>query len=128
MTMRSPLGSVLGHGAAKQGVAHWWNQRLTAVALAPLGLWFVFSLLSLPDLAYATVVAWIAQPFATALLVLLVGTLAFHSSLGVQVVVEDYVHSRRVRTVLIVIVRFVHLLAGVTGIVAVLAVAFGGRA
>lgn len=127
MSLRSPLGHALGHGAAKEGVAHWWNQRVTAMALAPLGLWFLFSLLQLPDLGHATVAGWIARPFNAVLLVSFVATLAWHSQLGVQVVVEDYVHGKGARLAALVLVRFAHVLAAVAGIFAVLAVALGGR-
>src|SRR6185437_11124409 len=70
--LRSPLAKVLGQGSAKEGVRHWWAQRLTSVALVPLTIWFVVSLLSLPSFDHATVVAWIGQLWTSVFLILLV--------------------------------------------------------
>ena len=93
MSLRSPIGRVLGLGAAKEGVSHWWSQRVTSVALVLLCLWFVASLLRVQMSDYDQVVTWIAQPLNTVLLLLLIATLVYHSLLGVQVVVEDYVYN-----------------------------------
>ncbi len=125
MSLRSPLGKVLGVGSAKSGVQHWWVQRLTAVALVPLSVWFVVSLLSLPSFDHATVVAWMSGSWTALLLILLVLTCAWHSQLGVRVVVEDYVHGAAARTVTLVSVLFVHTLIAAAGVFAVLKVAFG---
>ncbi|NNE60805.1 MAG: succinate dehydrogenase, hydrophobic membrane anchor protein, partial [Woeseia sp.] len=91
MSLRSPLGRVLGSGSAKEGTEHFWAQRVSAVALAVLGCWFLLALLSLDDLSRGALLAWVASPFNSILLGLLAVTLAWHSSLGVQVVIEDYV-------------------------------------
>jgi len=128
MSLRTPLGRVLGHGSAKEGVSHWWSQRVSAVALAPLGLWFLFSLLSLPDFSHAAVIAWISVPFTAVLLSLFVATLSYHSALGVQVVVEDYIHGKGAKIVALLIVKYAHVLAAAAGVFAVLSVAFGARA
>ena len=125
MSLRSPLGKVLGVGSAKSGVQHWWVQRLTAVALVPLSIWFVASLLSLGSFDHATVVAWMSGSWTALLLILLVLTCAWHSQLGVRVVVEDYVHGAAARTVTLVSVLFVHTLIAAAGVFAVLKVAFG---
>jgi succinate dehydrogenase / fumarate reductase membrane anchor subunit len=125
MSLRSPLGKVLGAGAAKQGVHHWWTQRVTSVALVPLSIWFVVSLLSLPALDHATVAAWMGQSSSALLLILLVLTAAWHSQLGVRVVVEDYVHGAGARTVLLVCLLFAHTLLAAAGVFAILRVAFG---
>jgi succinate dehydrogenase / fumarate reductase membrane anchor subunit len=125
MSLRSPLGKVLGAGSAKQGVHHWWMQRLTSVALVPLSIWFVVSLLSLPSFDHATVVAWMGQSWTALLLILFVLTCTWHSQLGVRVVVEDYVHGAGARTVTLVSVMFAHTLIGAAGVFAVLRVAFG---
>ena len=102
MSLQTPLGRVLGMGSAKTGAGHWWAQRLTAVALVPLGLWFVFALLGLQHGNYQMVAAWVAEPVNAILLILFVLTLVYHSSLGLQVVIEDYVHheGRKVACVL----------------------------
>ena len=125
MSLRSPLGRVLGLGAAKDGVQHWWEQRLTSLALVPLGIWFVVSLLALPALDHATVLAWMRQSWTALLLILLVLVGTWHSQLGVRVVVEDYVHGAGARTLTLVVVTFAHALIATAGVFAVLRVACG---
>ena len=125
MTLRSPLRRVLGLGSAQSGVHHWWAQRLTSVALVPLSIWFVVSLLALPSLGHATVVAWMGQSGTALLLVIFVLVAAWHSQLGVQVVVEDYVHGTGAKTLTLVLVGFAHVLIAAAGVFAVLKVAFG---
>ena len=125
MSLRSPLGKVLGTGSAKQGTHHWWAQRLTSVALVPLSVWFVVSLLSLHSHDHATVVAWMGQSWTALLLALLVLVGAWHSQLGLRVVVEDYVHGAPARTVTLVLLMFAHVLLAGAGVVAVLRVALG---
>ena len=124
MSLRSPLGRVLGHGAAKEGVHHWWVQRLTSIALIPLTVWFVISLLALPSFDYATVHAWASQTWTALLLVLFIAVTTWHSRLGVQVVVEDYVHGG-LKTVSLIVSTFAHTLVAAAAIFAVLKVAFG---
>jgi len=125
MSLRSPLGRVLGLGSAHSGVHHWWHQRLTSLALVPLTIWFLVSVLALPSLGYETVVAWMSQSGTALLLVLFVVVATWHSQLGVRVVVEDYVHGTGARTLTLVIVTFAHVLIGAAGVFAVLKVAFG---
>jgi succinate dehydrogenase membrane anchor subunit len=125
-SLRSPLGRVEGLGSAKNGVHHWWLQRLTSIALVPLTIWFMVSLLSLPSLDHVTVMAWMAQSWTALLLILLVLVATYHSQLGVRVVVEDYVHANGMRTLTLVILTFVHALIAVAGVFAILKVAFGG--
>ena len=126
MSMRSPLGRVLGTGSAHDGVRHWWMQRLTSIALVPLTVWFVVSLLALPSLGYGTVIAWMSQSWTALLLILLVLTAAWHSQLGVRVVVEDYIHGAGARTLTLVLIGFAHVLLAAAGVFAILKVAFGG--
>jgi succinate dehydrogenase membrane anchor subunit len=125
MSLRSPLGRVQGLGSAKDGTGHWWAQRVSAVALIPLTLWFMFSLLSLPELDYATVRTWLSYPLSGLLAVLLVGALAYHSYLGTIVVVEDYVPAAGVRIFALMLLRFLYVLVGGACIFAILRVAFG---
>jgi len=125
VSLRSPLGRVLGLGAAKEGVHHWWVQRLTAVALVPLSIWFVVSLLALPSLDHATVIAWMSQSWTALLLIVFVLVVTRHSQLGVRVVVEDYVHGAGAKTLTLVVVGFAHVLIGAAGVFAVLKVACG---
>ena len=124
MSLRSPIGRVLGLGAAKEGVGHWWSQRVTSVALLLLGLWFVASLLRMPTFDYDFVVAWIAVPFNTVLLLLLIATLVYHSQLGVQVVVEDYVHHHGLKVATMLLLTFAHVAVAALAIFAVLRIAF----
>ena len=124
MSLRSPLGRVLGLGSAKDGVHHWWMQRLTSVALIPLTVWFVISLLALPSYDYSTVHAWASQSWTALLLLLFVALATWHSKLGVQVVIEDYVHGAT-KTLSLIISTFAHTLVAAAAIFAVLKVAFG---
>ena len=126
MSLRTPLGRVLGHGSAKQGVSHWWVQRLSSVALVPLTLWFLFALLGLPSFDYLTVRSWMGASWTPVFLVLLVGTLCYHSWLGIQVVIEDYVHSHGVKLASLLASSFVHAIVGAAGVFAVLKIAFQG--
>jgi succinate dehydrogenase / fumarate reductase membrane anchor subunit len=114
---------VLGHGSAGDGVGHWWMQRVTAVALLPLTLWFVWSLLGLQLQSYDEVRGWLGQPWVAVLTILLVITLAWHSKLGVQVVIEDYVHARGAKTTLLLLSTFVHVSAAVAAVFAILVLA-----
>ena len=125
MSLTTPLRQVLGLGSAKSGVHHWWLQRLTSIALVPLSIWFVVSLLCLPGLDHATVTAWMSQSLTALLLILLVLTASWHSRLGLQVVIEDYVHGAGVRTLLLVLVGFAHVFLAAAGVFAILKVAFG---
>jgi succinate dehydrogenase / fumarate reductase membrane anchor subunit len=124
MSLRTPLGRVLGKGAAKEGVHHWWVQRVTSVALIPLAISFVVSILSLPALDYATVHAWVHQSWTAVLLVLFLGLACWHSKLGMQVVIEDYVHGSA-KTIALILSTFAHTLIAAASIFAVLKVAFG---
>ncbi len=127
MSLRSPLGKVLGTGSAKEGVHHWWAQRLTSIALVPLTVWFAVSLLSLPSFDHVTVITWIAQSWTALLLVLFILVATWHSQLGLRVVVEDYVHGGS-KTLTLVLITFIHAVVAAAGIFAVLKVAFGGAA
>jgi succinate dehydrogenase / fumarate reductase membrane anchor subunit len=122
-SFRSGLGRVRGLGAAREGVRHWWAQRVTAAALVPLTLWFVASLVLLAGADHATVTAWIARPFNTVLLLCLVGATFWHASLGLQVVIEDYIHSEGPRLAALLAAKAVLLLGALSGILAVLRVA-----
>ena len=125
MSLQSPLGRVRGLGAAGNGVHHWWVQRLTALALVPLAVWLLVSLLSLPSLDFVTLVSWIAGTWTASLLTLFVLIAAWHSSLGLQVIFEDYVHDHGLKTVSLVLSGFIHAVLAALGVFAVLRIAFG---
>lgn len=124
MSLRSPIGRVLGLGSAKEGVSHWWAQRVTAVALLLLTLWFVSALLRLNDFGYTAVTTWVDAPVNAVLLCLLIGTAAYHSMLGVQVVVEDYVTNKGLKTVTMLLLNFIHIALAALGVFSVLRMAF----
>ncbi len=124
--LRSPLGRAIGLGSAKEGVQHWWAQRVSAVALIVLGLWFVASLISLAGADRAAVVAWLHHPLPAILTVLLLIAVFYHAALGLQVVIEDYVHSEWLKLSTLVAMRLISIALAVAGIFAVLRIAFGG--
>lgn len=119
------LGRVRGLGAAKSGTAHWWRQRVTAVSNLALMLWFVVSLVRLPDLTYATVVAWIQQPIVAVPLILLIVSVFYHFRLGVQVMLEDYADDEGNKVLSILLLNFFALALGFTAVFSVLKIAFG---
>jgi succinate dehydrogenase / fumarate reductase membrane anchor subunit len=121
----TPLNRVLGLGAAKGAAEHWWLQRLTAVALLPLGLWFASALLMLPGFDYGSVVAWASQPLTSILLILMVIAVGYHSSLGVQVVVEDYVGGKGLKAATLMASTLAHVGLTIAAVFAVLKIAFG---
>jgi len=125
-SMRSTLGRVRHLGSAKEGVHHWWMQRLTALALVPLTLWFVVSVASMAGMDHAAATAWIASPSVAIALVLLIGATFYHAQLGVQVVVEDYIHNEGLKLAVLVLVKFASIILSVAAIFAVLKIAFGG--
>jgi succinate dehydrogenase / fumarate reductase membrane anchor subunit len=125
MSLRSPLGRVLGLGSAKDGTGHWWAQRVTAIALVPLTLWFFISLLLLPALDYGAVKTWLSLPVSSFLAALTVAVLTYHSYLGTTVVVEDYVHGAGLKIFTLLLLRFLYVLFGGAGIFAILRIAFG---
>ena len=125
MSLRSPLGRVLGLGTAKDGTGHWWGQRVSAAALAILGLWFAWSIAMLPGYGHDSAVAFIAQPLNAVLLLLLSLTMAYHSFLGVQVVIEDYVHAHGLKVAALVLSRFAHVFFAVAAVFAILKLGIG---
>jgi succinate dehydrogenase / fumarate reductase membrane anchor subunit len=127
MSLRSDLGRVKGLGSAKEGVGHWRLQRLTAIALLPLALWFVTTLMGLIGAPHAEVVAWIAQPQVTVLLLALVLALFWHLQLGVQVVLEDYVHTPWLQIVAQVGLRAFAGLGALIAIVSILKISVGAN-
>ena len=123
--MRSPLGRAIGLGSAKEGVEHWWAQRVTAIALVPLSVWFVISVIGFVGADLETVQDWVSRPLPAILLVLLLIASFYHMSLGLQVVIEDYVHTELVKLGLVIVVRLFCFAVAVAGIFAVLSMALG---
>ena len=124
--LRTDLARVRGLGSAKEGVHHWWMQRLTAIALVPLVVWFAVSLVMMSGADQGVVRAWIGSPFVMVLLILTIVVGLHHGQLGLQVVIEDYIHGEGRKLALILLVRFVAVLSGLAGVVAILRIGFGG--
>src|SRR5438128_11011625 len=123
--MRSPVGRAIGLGSAKEGVEHWWLQRVTAVALVPLTLWFVVAVSRLSGADIDTVRDWVGHPLPSILLVLLLIATFWHRSLGLQVVIEDYVHTDLAKLGLLFVARQACFALAVAGIFVVLSMALG---
>jgi succinate dehydrogenase / fumarate reductase membrane anchor subunit len=118
--MRSQLGRVRGLGSAKSGLAHWWTQRLTAIALVPLSLWFIFNVLHLAGATHDAVADWISGPWTIVLMIALVVATFHHAQLGLQVVIEDYIHDDAVRLAALIAVKGAAILLGMACVVSVL--------
>jgi succinate dehydrogenase / fumarate reductase membrane anchor subunit len=122
---RSPLSRARGLGSAKEGVHHWWLQRVTAIALIPLVVWFAISLVMLTGADFAVVRAWIGSPLVMVLLTLTIGVGLYHGQLGLQVVWEDYTEGA-LRVFLILFTKFIAVLFGLGAILAIMRIGFGG--
>ena len=126
MSLRTPLGRVRGLGSAKSGTHHWWHQRLTALALIPLAVWFVISLLIYTGASHAEVAGWLGAPLVAGLLILLIAATFYHLKLGVQVVVEDYVRTEWLKGAMVIVVNASCLVLGLAAVLAVLRLWLGG--
>jgi succinate dehydrogenase / fumarate reductase membrane anchor subunit len=126
MSTRTPLSRARGLGSARSGVHHFWSQRITAVALVPLVIWLVGSLAYHAGSDYESARAFFAQPVAGALLLLLIGTGAYHMKLGMQVIVEDYIHKEGTKLVLLMLNSFFCVAIALIGGLAIIKLSFGG--
>jgi len=122
-TMESSLSRARGLGSSHRGAEHWWVQRLTAVSLVPLGLWFAYNLTHLVSLNVEEIYAWIQRPLNTTFILLLLMAGSHHAQLGLQVVIEDYVHSEGVKFALLACVKVLAVTLGVLGLVCLLDIA-----
>jgi succinate dehydrogenase / fumarate reductase membrane anchor subunit len=123
--LRNPLQRARGLGSAKEGVGHWWNQRLTAIALVVLVLWFVVLVLGLVGHDYQAVRASIARPWNALLMIAFIIAAFWHAVLGLQVVIEDYVHTRWVEVTSMVVIKLLAVAGVLAGVLAVLRIALG---
>ncbi|RBP49263.1 succinate dehydrogenase, hydrophobic membrane anchor protein [Arenicella xantha] len=126
MSLRSPLSKALGLGSAKHGFSHWWWQRVTAIALIPLTVWFVYSLVCLSSGGYQDAVIWLSSPVSATLMLLFVLTALYHGQTGLQVVIEDYVHTKWVNLALLLLIKFAAVVMAVLTVISVLKIALGG--
>ena len=125
MNLRTPLSKVKGLGSAKEGAQHWWNQRMTAIALVPLALWFSFSVALIAVADFTTVSAWISAPFNTVLMILAICVGFYHGYLGLQVIIEDYVAHEPLKIAMLIGIGLLAVLFVVLGVVSVLKISFG---
>ncbi len=123
MSLRHPLARVKGLGPSGEGSHHWWLQRLTALALIPLSIWFVFAVLGHIGDSHADILAWVSNPGVALMILLYLVFMFFHAQLGLQVVIEDYVHSEGLKLGVLLVMKAVLLLAAAGSIFAVLRVA-----
>jgi succinate dehydrogenase / fumarate reductase membrane anchor subunit len=121
--LRNPIKVARGLGSSQSGVGHWWSQRMTAAALVLLGIWFVLTVLCLLRADYATARATVAKPWNALLLIAFVLTMFWHAVLGLQVVVEDYVHVRWKEVALMMAIKFLAVLGALASVLAVLRIA-----
>jgi succinate dehydrogenase / fumarate reductase, membrane anchor subunit len=123
--MRTPLARAIGLGSAKEGVGAWWAERVSAVALVPVTLWFAVSIIAHIGSDYSTFIVWLKMPLTGILMILLLIALFYHTALGLQVVVEDYVHSA-VKFAVVIAVRLGCCALATAGVVAILSIALRG--
>lgn len=121
----SPFDQTQGLGSAHEGVGQWWMQRVTAVALVPLTLWFAAALMAHARSDYSAVILWLRSPPTTVFMALLLIALFYHMAFGLQVVIEDYVHDNRLKIPAVIAIRLGSFALAVTGLIAVLRIAFG---
>jgi len=122
VSLQTPLGKFLGHGSAGHGSGHWWRQRLSAIALLPLTLWLVASFVGMDSYDYSSVTSWMAQPLNAILLAALLVAMLQHSQLGLQVIIEDYVHTGWLKIGALVTLKLAHVLLGIAGLYAVIVI------
>lgn len=126
MSRRTALGRVRGLGSAKDGVHHWWAERLSAVALIPLTVWFVVSVVAMAGADYYAMRDWLGNPVVAGVLILVLITGFYHGALAAQVVIEDYIHNEPVKLALLLAVKAAAMLLGLAGVLAVMIVLFKG--
>ncbi|MDF2094657.1 succinate dehydrogenase, hydrophobic membrane anchor protein [Aquibaculum arenosum] len=124
MSLRTPLARVRHLGSAKDGTHHWWLQRVTALALVPLLLWFVISVIGMLGADHRSMVDWVSNPVTAALLILLIIATFYHAVLGLQVVIEDYMHDRVARMAVLLLVQGLGFLLATVGVISVLSLLF----
>jgi succinate dehydrogenase / fumarate reductase membrane anchor subunit len=125
MSMRTPLGRVRGHGSARSGTGHFWWQRVTSVALIPLTIGVLVIIFSLLSRNHAAVVQILGSPLVAIVMLLFIGTTAYHMKLGMQVIIEDYVHDEVPKLLLLMGNVFFSIAVGLAASYAILKISFG---
>ena len=125
MKLRSPLANVRGLGSAKEGTHHFWYQRITALALVPLTFWIMVSIVSMTSASYESILLWMSSPLNAPLLLVFIFAAFFHAQLGVQVVIEDYIHIEWQKIACIILVKFIVILVGLASVLAILKIFLG---
>jgi succinate dehydrogenase / fumarate reductase, membrane anchor subunit len=125
MSMRTPLGRVRGHGSARSGTGHFWWQRVTSVALIPLTIGVIAIIFSLLGRNHAAVIQILGSPLVAIVMLLFIGTSAYHMKLGMQVIIEDYVHDEVPKLLLLIGNVFFAIAVGMAAVYAVLKISFG---
>ena len=120
MSLQSDLGKVRGLGSAKEGTHHWWWQRVTALAMIPLSIWFISGLICMIDGTHAEALDWVSKPHVTVLTVAFLSALFYHLKLGMQVVIEDYLHQESVKIAALIGLKFASVLGALAAIIAIL--------
>ncbi len=126
MSLGDPSGRAGGSGSAKEGAGHWWAQRLTAIALVPLTIWFVASMAMLAGKSHGAVVAWLGAPLNAILLALLLAIAFYHAWLGLEMVIEDYVHTKWRHVGTMIAMKIAVAVVALAALFAVAKIAFGG--
>ncbi len=125
--LRNPLSNVRGLGAAKEGVEHWWAQRVTAIAILPLGIWFAYNLIcSLASNDAGLLAEWLFNPFNALGMLFLIVAVTYHARLGLQVVIEDYIHCESKKIVLLLLVKYTYIAAAIIGALSIVKLHFFG--
>ncbi len=125
VNLRNPLANAHNHGAAGDGVGHWWAQRFSAILLVGLTVWLVLALSTVVGASHAEAAAWLGRPFNAGMAILFVVTSLYHAKLGLQVIVEDYVHQRAVEVTLQLLIKISVIVGGLLAVLAILMVALG---
>lgn len=126
MNLRNPLATAHNHGSAGDGVTHWWAQRFSAILMIGMVAWLVWALLALAGASHADATTWLARPFHASMAILFCLVSIYHSRLGLQVIIEDYVHQRGLEVALQLMVKALAVVGAVMAVMAILSVALGG--
>lgn len=126
MSFRTPLSKAKGLGSAKEGVDHWWKQRLTALALVPLVLWMLYSVALMGLGQFDSVYGWVSHPLTAVLLSVTFIAMYYHSALGIQVIVEDYIHVKWLQITALIGIKFINFLLAAIAVFSILKIAFAG--